>query len=487
MTEFLEQGIAELRAALQRGDVSAVEVLDALHERIVQEDGELGAYLSLDLPDARARAAQADLTLPLGGVPIAIKDNINVAGQLCTCASKMLRNYRAPYDATVVEKLVAAGAIPFGKTNLDEFGMGSSTENSALQVTRNPWDRTRVPGGSSGGAAAAVAARLAFGALGTDTGGSVRQPAAFCGVVGLKPTYGRVSRAGVVAFASSLDQVGPLTRNVRDAALLLNAIAGADGKDSTCLEEPVPDYTAGLGAEIRGLRLGVVAEFMSKGIAPAVAQAVRAAVDHFASLGAEIVEVSLPHTEYAVATYHLLATAEASANLARFDGVRYGERAAAPTNLLDHYERTRAEGFGAEVKRRILLGTYALSSGYHEAYYVRAQKVRELMRRDLAGALAKADALVSPTSPVPAFALGARSGDPLQMYLADIFTITANLTGTCALSLPCGFAEENGARLPVGLQLMGSAFAEARLLQIAFAYEQSTPWHKEKPPARLRE
>ncbi len=487
MTEFLEQGIAELRAALQRGDVSAVEVLDALHERIVREDGELGAYLSLDLQDARARAAQADLTLPLGGVPIAIKDNINVAGQLCTCASKMLRNYRAPYDATVVEKLVAAGAIPFGKTNLDEFGMGSSTENSALQTTRNPWDRTRVPGGSSGGAAAAVAARLAFGALGTDTGGSVRQPAAFCGVVGLKPTYGRVSRAGVVAFASSLDQVGPLTRNVHDAALLLNAIAGADEKDSTCLEEPVPDYTAGLGAEIRGLRLGVVAEFMSKGIAPAVAQAVRAAVDHFASLGAEIVEVSLPHTEYAVATYHLLATAEASANLARFDGVRYGERAAAPTNLLDHYERTRAEGFGAEVKRRILLGTYALSSGYHEAYYVRAQKVRELMRRDLAGALAKADALVSPTSPVPAFALGARSGDPLQMYLADIFTITANLTGTCALSLPCGFAEENGARLPVGLQLMGSAFAEARLLQIAFAYEQSTPWHKEKPPARLRE
>ena len=476
-------GIAELQAALRAREVSPTEVLQALHARVAEIDPQIGAYLSLDLAAARQQATTADVNLPLGGVPIAIKDNINVAQQPCTCASRTLRDYISPYDASVIRKLKAAGAIPFGKTNLDEFAMGSSTENSSIRTTRNPWDLTRVAGGSSGGSAAAVASAQAFGALGSDTGGSVRQPAALSGVVGLKPTYGRVSRFGVVAFASSFDQVGPLARSVRDAALLLNAIAGPDPQDSTCLAEPPVDFAAQLGADIRGLRLGVVKEFMSQGVDPIVAAAVRAAVEHFAALGAEILEVSLPHTDYAVAVYYVLATAEASANLARFDGVRYGHRAEKPQSLLDHYERTRAEGFGAEVKRRIILGTYALSSGYYDAYYLRAQKVRELIRRDFARAFQKVDALISPTSPVPAFKIGERKADPLQMYLADIFTIAANLTGVCALSLPCGFAPtEEGGRLPIGLQLMGQALDEARLLQIAYAYEQSTPWHKERPP-----
>ncbi|MEO5720911.1 MAG: Asp-tRNA(Asn)/Glu-tRNA(Gln) amidotransferase subunit GatA, partial [Chthoniobacterales bacterium] len=443
-------GIAELQVALRRREVSPAEVLEALHARITADDPKIGAYLSLDLEAARRDAETVDVNLPLGGVPIAIKDNLNVAGQPCTCASRSLRDYVSTYDATVIRKLKAAGAIPFGKTNLDEFAMGSSTENSSVQTTRNPWDTKCVAGGSSGGSAAAVASRTAIAALGSDTGGSVRQPASLCGVVGLKPTYGRVSRFGLVAFASSFDQVGPLTRDVRDAALLLNAIAGPDPQDSTCLDEPAVDFTARLGTDIRGLRLGVVKEFRSQGVAPEVAHAVERAVEHFGSLGAEIVEVSLPHTDYAVAVYYVLATAEASANLARFDGVRYGQRAAKPQNLLDHYERTRAEGFGAEVKRRIILGTYALSSGYYDAFYLRAQKVRELIRRDFARVFQEVDALISPTSPIPAFKIGERIADPLQMYLADIFTIAANLTGVCALSLPCGFAStENGGRLPV--------------------------------------
>jgi aspartyl-tRNA(Asn)/glutamyl-tRNA(Gln) amidotransferase subunit A len=416
-------------------------------------------------------------------VPIAIKDIISVAGQPCTCASKILRNYRAPYDATVIRKLKAAGAIPFGKTNMDEFAMGSSTENSSVKPTRNPWDISRVPGGSSGGSAAAVAAGAAFGALGTDTGGSIRQPAALSGVVGLKPTYGRVSRFGLVAFASSFDQAGPLTKTVRDAALLLNAMAGHDPLDSTCLNEAVPDYTANLGRDLRGIRLGLAKEYMIDGVDPQVRKAVEEAVAHFESLGAKIVEVSLPHTDYAVATYYILATAEASANLARFDGVRYGHRAENTRNLFEHYGRTREEGFGPEVKRRIILGTYVLSSGYYEAYYARAQKVRTLIRQDFAQAFEKVDALVSPTSPVPAFPLGERSVDPLQMYLADIFTIAANLAGICGISLPCGFAQtKGGAQLPVGLQLLGAALDEARILQIAHAYEQSTDWHKKRPP-----
>ncbi|MGI8438254.1 MAG: Asp-tRNA(Asn)/Glu-tRNA(Gln) amidotransferase subunit GatA [Chthoniobacterales bacterium] len=469
-------GVAELQTLLRARAVSPLEVVKALEARIAASDSKIGAYLSRDLEAARKLAAKADVNLSLGGVPIAIKDNINVAGQPCTCASEMLRSYRSPYDATAIHKLVAAGAIPFGKTNLDEFAMGSSTENSAFQTTRNPWDTTRVAGGSSGGSAAAVASGQAFAALGTDTGGSVRQPAGFCGVVGLKPSYGRVSRYGVVAFASSLDQVGPITRNVRDAALVLQAIAGADPRDSTCLDVSPNDYSENLGREIRGLRLGVVKEFQAQGVDAGVSAAVREAVDQFAALGAEIVEVSLPHVDSAVAVYYLLATAEASANLARFDGVRYGHRAEKTATLLEHYERSRAEGFGPEVKRRILLGTYALSAGYHDAYYVRAQKVRELMRRDFARVFHDVDAIVTPTSPTPAFKLGERSKDPLQMYLADVFTISANLTGTCAISLPCGFADG----LPVGLQIIGQPLGEAQLLQIAHAYEQSTDWHKQR-------
>lgn len=478
--------IADLQALLRRREVSPREVLEALQARIKDVDGKIGAYLSIDFEAAFKEAEKVDVDLPLGGVPIAIKDIISVAGQPCTCASKILTNYRAMYDATVIQKLRAAGAIPFGKTNMDEFAMGSSTENSGMKLTRNPWDTSRVPGGSSGGSTAAVAADEAFGALGTETGGSIRQPAAISGVVGVKPTYGRVSRFGVVAFASSLDQVGPVTKTVRDAALIMNAIAGHDPNETTSLNEPVPDYTAVLGRDLRGVRLGLAKEYMIDGTDPQVRTAVDAAVKHLQSLGAEIVDVSLPHTDYAISVYYILATAEASANLARFDGVRYGHRAENPKDLLDHYGRTREEGFGAEVKRRIILGTYVLSSGYYDAYYLRAQKVRELIRQDFAKAFEKVDALVSPTSPVPAFKLGERTADPLQMYLADVFTSPANLAGICGISVPCGLARIDHQELPIGLQLLGKPLDEARILQIAHAYEQSTDWHKARPPlARL--
>jgi len=474
--------IADLQLLLRGREVSAPEVIDVLDARIQAVDPKIGAYLSLDIEAAAKEAEKANVNLPLGGVPIAIKDVINVMAQPCTCASKILNGYRATYDATVIRKLRAAGAIPFGKTNLDEFAMGSSTENSAVKVTRNPWDLSRVPGGSSGGSAAAVAADAAFGALGSDTGGSIRQPAALSGVVGFKPTYGRVSRFGLVAFASSLDQIGPLTKSVRDAALIMNAIAGHDPQDSTALNQPVPDYTAKLGEDLRGVRLGLPKEYLIEGIDPQVKAAIDAAVRQMTSLGAEIVEVSLPTTEYAIAVYYIVATAEASANLARFDGVRYGYRAENPKDVLDLYGRTREEGFGAEVKRRIILGTYVLSSGYYDAYYLRAQKVRELIRQDFSKAFEKVDALISPTSPVPAFKVGERVADPLQMYLADIFTIAANLAGICGISIPCGFAEVDGHRLPIGLQLLGKPLDEARILQIAHAYEQSTEWHKARPP-----
>ena len=427
--ELTAVSIADLQSLLRRREVSSRGVIDTLRERIETVDGDIGAYLSLDIEAAMKEAEQANVDLPLGGIPIAIKDIINVKDQPCTCASKILNGYRALYDATVVQKLRAAGAIPFGKANLDEFAMGSSTENSAVKSTRNPWDLSRVPGGSSGGSAAAVAADEAFGALGSDTGGSIRQPAALCGVVGLKPTYGRVSRFGLVAFASSLDQIGPVTKTVRDAALIMNAIAGHDPQDSTSLNEPVPDYVASLENDLRGVRLGVPKEYMIEGIDPQVRVAIDAAVKQLNSLGAEIVEVSLPSTEYAVAVYYIIATAEASANLARFDGVRYGYRAENPRDVLDLYGRTREEGFGPEVKRRIILGTYVLSSGYYDAYYLRAQKVRELIRQDFARVFENVDALISPTSPVAAFTLGERVADPLQMYLADIFTIAANLAG----------------------------------------------------------
>ena len=473
--------IADLQSLLRRREVSACEVIDALRERIETVDTEIGAYLSLDFEAAAKEADGADVNLPLGGVPIAIKDIISVKGQPCTCGSKILASYRATYDATVIEKLRAAGAIPFGKTNLDEFAMGSSTENSAIKLTRNPWDLSRVPGGSSGGSAAAVAADAAFGTLGSDTGGSIRQPAALSGVVGLKPTYGRVSRFGLVAFASSLDQIGPLTKTVRDAALIMNAIAGHDPQDSTSVNEPVPDCTLALGNDSRGVRLGLPKEYMVAGIDPQVRAAIEDAIKQMSALGAEIVEISLPTTEYAIAAYYIVATAEASANLARFDGVRYGYRAQNPKDLLDLYSRTREEGFGPEVKRRIILGTYVLSSGYYDAYYLRAQKVRELIRRDFAKAFENVDAVISPTSPVPAFKIGERVADPLQMYLADIFTIAANLAGICGISVPCGFAEVEGHRLPIGLQLLGKALDESRILQIAHAYEQSTDWHKARP------
>ena len=493
--------IADLQSVLRRKEVSPREVIAALRARIESVEPKIDAYLSIDFDAAAREADKADVDLPLGGVPIAIKDIINVKGQPCTCGSKILANYRSPYDATVIQKLRAAGAVPFGKTNMDEFAMGSSTENSSVKVTHNPWDLSRVPGGSSGGSAAAVAADAAFGGLGTDTGGSIRQPASLCGVVGVKPSYGRVSRFGLVAFASSLDQVGPLTKTVRDSALIMNAMAGHDPQDSTSLNERVPDYIKNLGRDLKGMRLGLPKEYMIEGIDPQVKSAVDAAIKQLQSLGAEIIDVSLPHTDYGIAVYYFLATAEASANLARFDGVRYGYRAKDPKDLLDHYGRTREEGFGAEVKRRIILGTYVLSSGYYDAYYVRAQKVRELIRQDFVKAFEKVDAIVSPTSPVPAFKLGERTADPLAMYLADIFTNTGNLAGICGISVPCGFAksasrtdssrgEVNGnqprgsrnlSELPIGLQVLGKALDEAHVFQIAHAYEQSTDWHKARP------
>ena len=463
--------IAKARRLIQAGELSPVQLVDAVQAAIERTDPAVGGYLSRDYERARALAEKTDVTLPLGGIPVAIKDVISVEGESCTCASQILQGYVAPYDATVITKLRAAGAIPFGRTNMDEFAMGSSTENSSLRITRNPRDPERIPGGSSGGSAAVVAADEALASLGSDTGGSIRQPAALCGCVGLKPSYGRVSRYGLVAFASSLDQIGPFTHTVEDAALVLQAIAGHDPLDSTSLDLPVPDYSAPLNDGVKGLKLGVPKEYFVDGMDPQVEARVRAAIEVYRGLGAEIVEVSLPHTKYAVADYYIIATAEASANLARFDGVRYGQRASAPRDLADHYGRTRGEGFGKEVKRRIILGTYVLSSGYYDAFYLRAQKVRTLIRRDFEEAFRKVDGLLSPTSPVPAFKIGERMADPLQMYLADIFTIAANLAGICGISIPCGDAEVDGKKLPVGLQIMAPAFEEARLLRIARAYE----------------
>jgi aspartyl-tRNA(Asn)/glutamyl-tRNA(Gln) amidotransferase subunit A len=406
-------------------------------------------------------------------VPIGIKDAINVLGEPCTCSSKILAGFRSPYDATVIAKLKSAGAIPFGRLNMDEFAMGSSTENSAYQKTRNPWDTSRIPGGSSGGSAASVAACEAFATLGSDTGGSIRQPASLCGVVGLKPSYGRVSRYGLVAFASSLDQIGPIARSTRDCAAILNAISGKDPHDSTSLDAPAEDFTANLGRDLKGVKLGIPSEYFVDGMDKRVREKVESAIKLCQELGAEAVPVSLPHTQYAVGVYYIIATAEASANLARFDGVRYGHRAKNPRDLLDHYMRTREEGFGSEVKRRIILGTYVLSSGYYDAYYLRAQKVRTLIRQDFAKAFEKVDAIICPTSPDLAFKIGERVDDPLRMYLADIFTIATNLAGICGISVPCGLVEEEGKKLPVGLQFLGKAMDETRLLGIADAFERA--------------
>jgi aspartyl-tRNA(Asn)/glutamyl-tRNA(Gln) amidotransferase subunit A len=479
--EITSLTVHEVRALIQGGEVSPKEVIEALGRRIEEVDPLIHGYLSHDLDRAISEAGQVDSRLPLGGVPISIKDVINVKGHPCGCASKILQGFVAPYDATVIAKLRAAGAIPFGRVNMDEFAMGSSTENSAFGPTRNPWDITRIPGGSSGGSAAVVAADEGFAALGSDTGGSIRQPAALCGRVGLKPTYGRVSRYGLVAFASSLDQIGPITKDVRDAAILMNIIAGPDKFDSTSLDQPVPDFTDGLEKGVKRLKLGLPKEYFIEGLDPEVEQMVRKAVANLESLGAEVIEISLPHTEFALSTYYIIAPAEASANLARFDGVRYGFRAKETSGLQDFYGKTREEGFGPEVKRRIILGTYVLSSGYYDAYYLRAQKVRTLIRQDFATAFEKVDAIVCPTSPTPAFKLGERTSDPLRMYLADIFTLAANIAGICGISVPCGFLEKEGKQLPVGLQILTKELQEATALQVAYAYEQNTAWHKAKP------
>ena len=446
------------------------------------------AFLSIDTADALQQADAADRILaqgslpadqPLLGIPIAVKDVLAVKGHPLNCGSKILGKFISPYDATVIARLRAAGAVVFGRLNMDEFAMGSSTENSAFVTTCNPWDLTRVPGGSSGGSAAAVAADEAIATLGSDTGGSIRQPAALCGCVGLKPTYGLVSRYGLVAFASSLDQIGPFTKDVRDSARLLQVIGGHDPRDSTSIPRALPNFENALGGDLKGLKLGLAREFMVGGLDPEVKAAVAAAVKQLTSLGAEVVEVSLPHTEYAVAVYYIVATAEASANLARFDGVRYGVRVDG-ADPIQMYERTRGSGFGPEVKRRIILGTYVLSSGYYDAFYLRAQKVRTLIRQDFLNAFEKVDAIVTPTTPTAAFKAGEKTSDPLQMYLSDIYTISCNLAGIPGISIPCGFTASP--KLPIGLQLLGKPFGEETLLKIAHAFEQSTPWHREKPP-----
>jgi aspartyl-tRNA(Asn)/glutamyl-tRNA(Gln) amidotransferase subunit A len=466
--------ITKLRRQLLAGETTPAAILESLAGQIAARDGQTCAYLTHDLESALAEAAQSDLSLPLGGIPIAIKDNINVLGQPCTCGSKFLQNYVSPYDATVIRKLRAAGAIPYGRMNMDEFAMGSATENSALQVTRNPRDLSRIPGGSSGGSAAAVADLTAIAALGSDTGGSIRQPASHCGVVGLKPSYGRVSRYGLVAFASSLDQIGPITQTVEDAALILQAIAGGDPLDTTCLDAPVPDFLASLHDGVKGLKLGIPKEYFGHGIAPGVRKAVESAIESLAAQGAEIVEISLPHTEHAVATYYVLAPAEASSNLSRFDGIRYGHRASNPSDILDLYQKSREQGFGPEVKRRIILGTYVLSSGYYDAYYSRAQKVRILVQRDFENAFKQVDAILSPVSPSPARKIGTFSHDPLHEYLSDIFTIAANLAGIPGISVPCGTTDDDGGnQLPVGIQILAPRLGEAKLLQIAKAAESS--------------
>jgi aspartyl-tRNA(Asn)/glutamyl-tRNA(Gln) amidotransferase subunit A len=476
--------ISEAAEGLRAKKFSARELMAACLDRVKAVDGKVKAFLSYDEKDAQAQADTADKMLaegrggPLTGIPIGIKDVLCVKDHPCNCASKILGSFRSPYDATAIQKLKAAGAVVFGRTNMDEFAMGSSTENSAYFTTRNPWDLQRIPGGSSGGSAAAVAADECLATLGTDTGGSIRQPAALCGVVGFKPTYGRVSRYGLVAFASSLDQVGPFSKDVRDTATIMNLISGIDPMDSTSVPEPVPDYTQALDGNIKGLKLGIAKEYMVGGLDPEVGSIVQKAIDQLQKLGAEIVEVSLPHTEYAAATYYIIAPAEASANLARFDGIRYGARieGADPIEL---YSKTRGAGFGAEVKRRIILGTYVLSSGYYDAFYLRAQKVRTLIRNDFIKAFEKVDAIVTPTTPTAAFKAGEKSGDPLQMYLSDIFTISCNLAGICGISVPCGFTQNP--KLPVGLQLLGKPFGESTVFKLAHAYEQSTNWRKERP------
>jgi aspartyl-tRNA(Asn)/glutamyl-tRNA(Gln) amidotransferase subunit A len=479
--------IHTLHEKLVSGAVRATALTEAVLQRVEAVEERVRAYITVTAELARQQAAAADeafargeVSSPLQGIPLAIKDNICTKGVCTTCASRILAKFVPPYDATVMQRLWAAGAVCLGKANMDEFAMGSSTENSAFGPTHNPWGGLNyVPGGSSGGPAAAVAADLCIAALGSDTGGSIRLPAAMTGVVGLKPTYGRVSRFGLVAFASSLDQIGPLTKDVQDAALLLQTIAGHDACDSTSAAVPVPNYSQALAHGVRGLKLGVPREYFVAGMDAEVEHAVRTGIETLQALGAELVDVSLPHTRYAVATYYILANAEASSNLARYDGVRYGVRAPQAVNLLDMYMRTRAAGFGTEVKRRIMLGTYALSAGYYEAYYKKAQQLRTLFRQDFHQAFTQCDALLAPVAPTPAFRLGERLADPLQMYLADVFTIPVNLAGLPALSLPCGWTHQE---LPIGLQIIAPPFREETLLQVGAAFEAVTDFHTRKPP-----
>jgi aspartyl-tRNA(Asn)/glutamyl-tRNA(Gln) amidotransferase subunit A len=476
--------VFEAHEQLRKREISSVELTGAILRRIDETDEKIRAYITLCRDAALEQAKEADRRISRGagidpflGIPIALKDNFLTRGVRTTCASKILGNFIPPYDGTVVARLRSAGSVFAGKTNLDEFAMGSSTENSAFVPTRNPWSVERVPGGSSGGSAAAVAADQCLAALGTDTGGSIRQPAAYCGIVGLKPTYGRVSRYGIIAFASSMDQVGPLTKNIRDCALMLEAIAGYDPADSTSVSLSVPRYSAALTGDIKGLRVGVPKEYFITGMQPEVEQAVRKGIHQLQRSGAIIEDISLPHTEYAVAVYYIVATAEASSNLARYDGMRFGHSERA-NDLMETYTKTREEGFGAEVKRRIMLGTYALSAGYYDAYYLKAQQVRALIKKDFDQAFKICDAIVTPTAPTTAFRLGEKTGDPLQMYLSDIYTLSINLAGLPAVSLPCGF--DSGA-LPIGMQIIGKHFAETTVLRLAYAYEQATEWHKQKP------
>ncbi len=476
--------VHELRPLMVKKEIKVSEVVQAYLERIETLDSKVNAYLTVMGELALREAAlydegRKDLNRSsLAGVPLGIKDVLCMRGTKTTCGSKMLENFVAPYDATVIEWVKRSGAIFLGKTNMDEFAMGSSNENSAFGPTRNPWNLNKVPGGSSGGSAAAVAAGLCAASLGTDTGGSIRQPASFCGVVGLKPTYGRVSRYGLVAFASSLDQVGPITRDVQDAALLLQTIAGYDSRDTTSVNLPVPDYVEGLKKSIAGVKLGIPREYMIEGIHPDVALSMEKAIKTFRELGAETVEVSLPHTDYGVAAYYIIAPAEASSNLARYDGVKYGHRSTGAQDLLSLYRKSRSEGFGAEVKRRIMLGTYVLSSGYYDAYYKKASQVRTLIRNDFIEAFEKCDALITPVAPIPPFHIGEKADDPLQMYLSDVFTLPASLAGIPGISIPCGFSGDN---MPIGLQILGPHFTEEFILRVAHQFEQATDHHTHGP------
>jgi aspartyl-tRNA(Asn)/glutamyl-tRNA(Gln) amidotransferase subunit A len=474
----------ELHSLIINRKLSSLELTEAVLEQIEKSEEKVRAFVTVTKEEALKQAKAADERIrnnrtvtPLTGIPIAIKDNMCTRGILTTCSSKILANYIPPYDATVVSRIKDAGAVIIGKTNMDEFAMGSSTENSGIHPTHNPWNAKTVPGGSSGGSAAAVAADEAVLATGSDTGGSIRQPASFCGVVGFKPTYGRVSRYGLVAFASSLDQIGPLAKDVTDTALLMNILAGHDPRDSTSVDLPVPDYRKALIDDVKKIKIGYIKELLGKGVDKEVKNSVLEVMKKFEELGAELMEVSMPTFEYAVATYYLIAPAEASSNLARYDGVKFGHRSKKASDLLSMYYNTRREGFGTEVKRRIMLGTYALSAGYYDAYYLKALKVRTLIKQEFEKAFAKCDVLLSPTSPSVAFKIGEKTADPLSMYLSDIATIPVNLAGLPAISLPCGFS--NG--LPIGLQIVGKAFAEEIILRAAFTFEQNTDWHKKKP------